>query len=878
MTTRTQAIQEFLEEQTCKVDLYHPSMEVQVNVLRGERVKSEGKTPRWTDGEEVWSAFRIPFGGGGVDAEPYYRDGPLEWTLSRHVEAIGLTGWDWQNRLSRWVGFDFDSIINHSRGLSDQELDELRRRVKEIPWITLRRSKSGKGYHLYVSLETPTETRNHTEHSALAKAILSQLSGLLDFNFQDKVDTAGGVLWIWHREADESKQSFEVIKEATEGLKSVPPNWKDFIVLQRTRKRVPRKLADTEQEFNDLLSRTQKVNLDEEHRKLLNWFAVNDQASWWDAERGMLVCHTYALQKAHDELNLRGIFTTISTGRENPYDHNCFAFPHRGGAWQIFRYGLGTQESKYWYTSPSGWTTCVYNRLPDLASAARIYQGVKTKQGEYRFQTFAEAKKVLNLLGAFIDAPDYFDNRECTLAPGKAEMEIVVTVPYNEGDESLVDWYIEGKQKNNKRWERVVNAITEAKVIEPPDEVVRHVTRPSGKPAWFVLSRGRWVEKGKDDIKSALNALDYNHHDREKMLGMAVLEHWEEVIEPFAPEYPGSRKWNREAPQFAFDPEHGPHPTWDLILQHIGSGLDVEGNEWCRVNGVNTGSDYLKLWIASMLRHPFEHLPYLFLWSEAQNTGKSTLHEAIRLIFKDGLGYAKADRALTNDSGFNGELYGTILAVVEEVDVSSKIAYDRAKDWVTSEQIFIRPLHRDGFLSANSTHWIQCSNNKSYCPVFPGDTRITVGYVPEFTEEEIPKPELMSRLLSEGPAFLYTLLRLDIPPSNSRLRIPVLDSSIKQELEDLNRNAVVDFIEAECSYTPGTVIDVDLFVSQFLNWLSPSEQTRWGRDRILKEIPVGKFPKGIYSGRLHLGNLTVNGVQAKHIKQSVLTKRGRKLE
>lgn len=875
---RIQSIVEFLEAQSCKVDLYSPNLEVQVNVLPGkDKVKVEGKkAPQWTDGVEAWSAFRIPYGGSGIDAEPHYTDGFLGWTFERHVEAIGLTGWDWKSRVSRWVGFDFDSIANHNQGLSDKELDDLRYHVRKIPWIELRRSKSGKGYHLYVYFENPVSTRNHTEHAALARSILSHLSGLLSFKFEDKVDTSGGILWIWHRDGSNSKRSFEIIKSASEKLTHIPDGWKDYINVRRRRSRVPSKLADSEDQFNDLLSRTRSVALDSEHKALLKWFASKDQTAWWDAEKGMLVCHTSALREAHNDLNLKGVFETIATGRETG-DHNCFCFPNRSGSWGVFRYSLGTPEHKYWTKTPNGWTSCIYNRLPDLASASRLFDGVKTKKGEFRFKTFRKALEVIHLLGAVIETEDVFLDRPTILAPGKAESEIVVTVPYKEGDPPLANWYREGRTKDTKRWECIVNSIVEAKIIEPPDEAVRHVTRPEGKPAWFVLSRGRWVEKGKDDIRSALEALDYTGKEISKLLGMAVLEDWEEVVLPFQAEYPGNRRWNRHAPQFAHEPSYGRFPTWELILNHVGSGLAVDTDEWCRINHINTGGDYLKLWLASMFRHPFEPLPYLFFWSEEQNTGKSSLHEAVQLLLKNGIGYTKADRALTSSSGFNGELYGAILAVVEEVNVSSKIAFERIKDWVTSPNLFIRPVGEGGFLSPNSTHWIQCSNNRSYCPVFPGDTRITVGHVGEFTGDEIPKRELMGRLVSEGPAFVHSLLGLEIPASSSRLRIPVLDSDTKRELEDLNRSALTDFLELSCEHTPGTVLSFDIFVSTFIQQLPPDEQHRWDRKKIIRELPPGKFPRGNYANRTHIGNISISGVESKKLKETDVQRNGRKL-
>jgi hypothetical protein len=882
VATRIQAITEFLQAQDLKVDLYDPGMEVQVNVLRGsDRVESKGRSPVWTDGSEEWSAFRIPYQGSGIDAEPHYKDGVLEWSFEKHVEAIGLTGWDWQNRVSRFVGFDFDSISNHARGLSDFDLDALRDRVQEIPWIELRRSKSGRGMHLYVSFRKPVSTQNHTEHAALARSILSTLSGLLDFPFEDKVDTCGGVLWIWHKEASKEKRSFAVVKAATQLLDRVPPNWKDFIEVQRRKRKAPSSIKTNDVRFEDLISRTRQVELDDRHQALLQWFAAQAITWWWDAERSMLVCHTHDLRRAHHELDMEGVFETSAEGKDSPYDHNCFAFPLRNGSWNVFRYSLGTTEHEYWTQSPSGWTTCVLNKLPDLAAACRIYRGIKTKSGEYRFSEAQTAFKALALVGCSTRLPYSWGSRSCVLAPGKAEAEVVVTIPFEEGDESQADWYIEGKQAKTRRWERVVNAQVEARIIEPPDEVVRHVSRPEGKAAWWVLSRGVWKEKTKDDVKSAMKALGFKPQELEQTMGQAVLEDWTETCVPFEEEYPGDRRWNRNAPQLAYTPRFGSHPTWNLILSHVGQSLDVEGNDWCRTHSITSGADYLRLWIASMFRHPFEPLPYLFLHGP-QNSGKSIFHEAIYLLLRQGLGYTKADQALTNNSGFNGELYGAILAVVEEVDVSSsKVAYDRIKDWVTGRQIFIRPLHRDGFSVPNSTHWVQCANHAEYCPVFPGDTRIVVGYVDLFEGPEIPKTELMARLMAEGPAFTNTLLRTDIPPSPSRLRLPVLDSDMKLDLMSRNLNPVEDFIEACCELAPGYLISGEMFTTAFTNWLTdPMEKARWDVKAVLNAIPVGPYPKARYGagGRMHIGNLRVKEQElGKVISARSLIRRNNKL-
>jgi hypothetical protein len=153
-------------------------MEVQVNVIRGddaERIEGEYKGIRWagwTDGLQVWKPFRIPWNA-GVEAE--YKDSEIRFNLETYALGIGMTGWDWEDKRSRWVAFDFDSLIGHKVGLSDSELSTISDQLSVIPWVTVRTSTSGRGLHIYIFLGGPfkeLEVSNHHEHAALARAIL----------------------------------------------------------------------------------------------------------------------------------------------------------------------------------------------------------------------------------------------------------------------------------------------------------------------------------------------------------------------------------------------------------------------------------------------------------------------------------------------------------------------------------------------------------------------------------------------------------------------------------------------------------------------------------------------------------------------------------
>ena len=53
-------------------------------------------------------------------------------------------------------------------------------------------------------------------------------------------------------------------------------------------------------------------------------------------------------------------------------------------------------------------------------------------------------------------------------------------------------------------------------------------------------------------------------------------------------------------------------------------------------------------------------------------------------------------------------------------------------------------LYHDQYMVPNTTHWIQCANKSKHVPIFPGDTRVTLVFVPALMEE-IPKRVLLQR-------------------------------------------------------------------------------------------------------------------------------------
>jgi hypothetical protein len=129
MATRAIVISNFLNVHAQKdlAALYNLKMECQVNVAQDEGQPVEGefkgrKWRAWSDGSQTWKSFRIPY---NAATNPEYLDVEVKFDFAKHVEAIGMSGWDWVEKVSRWVAFDFDSLTNHKEGLTDTELKEI---------------------------------------------------------------------------------------------------------------------------------------------------------------------------------------------------------------------------------------------------------------------------------------------------------------------------------------------------------------------------------------------------------------------------------------------------------------------------------------------------------------------------------------------------------------------------------------------------------------------------------------------------------------------------------------------------------------------------------------------------------------------------------
>lgn len=861
LVTKTEAIKNFLLQSTHKdlANLYNFGMECQVNVARdgGERVEGEYKGRKyngWTDGLVTWKTFRIPWNSNTV---PEFEDSPLKFDLAMHAEAIGLSGWDWQNRKSRWVAFDFDSIATHSNGLSSNDLDSVKKAACDIEWVTVRQSTSGTGIHLYVFLD-PVTTENHCEHAALARSILGMMSALTGFDFDSKIDICGGNMWVYHRKM-KGTTGLTLLKQGSI-LTDIPLNWRDHVkvITGHNKKSLPQDIGNVDT-FEELAGQRVRVPLDEEHKGLISYLKDSNLLWWWDQDHNMLVTHTHFLEQAHRDLNCRGFFKTISKGTDLQ-TQNCFCFPIRRGSWTVYRYGKGIQEHESWQQNKGGWTTCYFNRVPDFDAACRTFGGLEDPSGGYVFREAEIALKAASLVGVNTAIAPILNGRKTKIKEHK-DGRLVIEIERDSQDraDEMSGWLPNKKDK----WVRIFNTLAsepEEPDIGSYDDLIRHPVTPSGEDSgWVVRADDCWREEPLAHVKLALTSLGLSTKEVTDILGSSIFKCWTIVNIPFESEYPGNRRWNRDAAQLRYVPnkENPKYESWWKVIQHCGKGLDeaVKENGWCKINGIATGADYLKCWIASLFQEPMQPLPYLFFYGP-QNSGKSIFHEALGLLLTKG--YKRSDAALRSQAGHNAEIEGAILCVTEEIDLNkNEDAYNRIKDWVTSRELLIHPKYVTPYQVPNTTHWIQCSNDRSACPIFSGDTRITMCYVDSLDPtEQIPKRQLIGLLEREAPDFLGEIFNLELPPSNDRLNIPPLETEDKTLASKMRQSPLEAFIEEQCKSVNGCVIKFGDFYNAYMLWCSENNIEVWSKIRVGKELP-SQYPKGRIrsTGQHYIGNV-----------------------
>lgn len=840
---------------------------------------------------EVFGPARWPYNAGSDT--PSYSDPPIQYIIGNRLQCIGSTFWNWRQKRTVSLGFDFDSIVGHAAGVgvSDAELAKLDK--IDVPWIEVIRSTRGGGRHLYIHFQEPQPiTLTHTEHAALARSFIPLIAKHTGLDIEASVDVCGGVMWIHHVDATKENRGYTTIKPATQILTAehVPPNWRDHLDVvsgSRTKVKVQGWAEGGLTQGDELDEMTQahaQVPLDEAHLKMLDDLEATGHSSLWVHDHHLWQGHTGGLKQVFDQWleaghPMKGLFDTNSMDSD-PGKPNCFARPKPNGGWDVYRFGEGTNEHPVWGTQGK-WTHTTLNFPPTLkqiAFASGGYEGPDEKAG-YLFDSLVEISDCLKLLNSDIEVPANAEGRSYAIRT-REDGQLVLVISKERGDKQPD---FPRFSKAPKGWERLLVDATETSDQEQEESelwaelddkfralktVKEGATGSQGGlfSSWVIKDEQQcWTTHPRENVKSFLVSAGFKATD--PILGGAIFKSWQLTNDPFQPEYPGGRIWNRNAAQYVYpaaelnEDQRPHHPHWDRVMNHCGVDLDqyISKLDWPRKWGITKGGDYLTAWVSCMLRHPYKKLPYLFMYGP-QNSGKSIFHEACSLLMTNGV--VKADRALTSPGDYNGELMDAVLGVVDEVDISKAglAAYNKLKDWTMGLTISIHAKYRQVEEHQNTLHFCQMANTRASLPVFPGDTRITAFNVPSL-EEEIPKDVLLAALKVEAPHFMRTLFDLDIPDPTSRLMIPVIETQGKLDAVEGNMTALQQFVQGQCHMIAGAGVAFKTFKDKFIETLDEFQRAEWPDSQIKKELSE-EYPIGRSSGNINvIGNMSFTVVE-----------------
>lgn len=807
-TSTTQAITRFLERRRADSPFLLPkwSSDLETQVLTTTDGDTDPDHPGWFFGEdgEKWKNIRWPYSAGN---DPHYTDPPITFDTTKRINRVGTTWWNWREKKSVAVGIDIDfdgEKVGAKQTNDARDIEEIVRRLKELDYVTIVRSTGGNGLHVYVFFHNCPSSDNHHEHTIVARKTLELISQDINYDLKTHVDCVGMVFWIWAASSPEGHPGFSVIKEGTT---------LDGSRLATVSLPTPAVRSQSGANF-------ETVELDEEHKRVLE--AISRQPFYFNirADMNLIHAHTCAIKRAVDQLAEQGEpivggFTTASDGTD-PQTANCFLAPLRGGSFRVHRFGQSQHEPDWEYQD--GKNFCYLN--DDLSLQEMVSrQAIKYSAGKYYLDQDGAVELAESLGEPFVgDVPD-----DITAVP-KGDDEVHL---YSKKAEPGTDgWEKSGKDTFRKiiKVKKKTGSFKD-RILRMCDSQIRFVIQNGQPRGWYhKIHDGQWLlHRSYSELSCVVKGQFGEFADKAHQLMME--NPWEMVQIPFMEEYPGDRQWNYNAPQLAVDPatSGGDHPHYDAILDHIGGDLDlpIQSNEWCRKAGIHTGADYLRAWLACLINHTQQPLPYLFLVGP-QNSGKSIFHEMTKFLFSHGV--TSANLALT--SQFNGELDGCFLVYVEERDLGDKKynAYEKIKEWVTGRDLQVREMYQPPRLTPNYLHFVQMANNSTHLPLEDGDTRIVALDVPSL-KNPIPKAVMERHLAEEAPRFLRTLLNTVVPAPVDRLRIPAIKTLSKEMMEQRAMSPLMAFARERVFPCTGHKIPIGEFYTEYKSYCKVNGKT-----------------------------------------------------
>ena len=230
---------------------------------------------------------------------------------------------------------------------------------------------------------------------------------------------------------------------------------------------------------------------------------------------------------------------------------------------------------------------------------------------------------------------------------------------------------------------------------------------------------------------------------------------YEEVIER-----EGKKYYNRYFP-FKHVPEEGKFPKTMMYLKHIFGEHEVTNSKnGKKYSNLELGLDYVQ----HLLMNPTQILPVLILYSQENNTGKSTLGLWLHRLFSDNAVFLSNADLL---SEFNDTYADKLLAICEETSMERKKDTERIKALSTQHMIMVNTKSVQQASIDFFCKFQFYSNNRRMIYVTKHDERFWILKIPVVKSDN---PRLLDEMTTEIPAFIHFLKsRAFATPNESRM-------------------------------------------------------------------------------------------------------------
>lgn len=233
----------------------------------------------------------------------------------------------------------------------------------------------------------------------------------------------------------------------------------------------------------------------------------------------------------------------------------------------------------------------------------------------------------------------------------------------------------------------------------------------------------------------------------------------------------GEKQYLNQYFPFKWVPKPGDWSHIKGFIQHIfGKEKVTHERTGEEIERWELGLDYVQ----QLYLNPTQQLPVLILYSQENQTGKSTFGLLMQLIFGDNL-VPIGNSDLQSD--FNATYSSKLLAVCEETLLERKKEAERIKAISTSPRILVNPKGQQQYMIDFFCKFIFTSNNPRMIYVTRHDTRFWILEVKQLTEK-VPRFEHV--MAQEIPAFLHYLQERQ-PAAKNEGRMYFHDSLLKTD-------------------------------------------------------------------------------------------------